>query len=101
MALRDWHGWQIGVMWGIGIALAWLVGRLGMVAVSRPARSSVDSLRADSLVGDSLVSDTVAAVAPQVTAGGAPLWTTGVVLLIVTILLIVTVRWVKGNILDQ
>ena len=96
MALRDWHGWQIGVMWGIGIALAWLVSRLGVSAVSRPT-----NVRADSLVGDSLVSDTVATVAPQVTAGGAPLWTTAVVVLIVMILLIITVRWVKGNILDQ
>ena len=96
MALRDWHGWQIGTMWGIGIALAWLVGRLGVTAVSRSARA-----RGDSLVTDSLISDTTAAVVPQVTAGGAPLWTTAVVLVIVTILLVITVRWVKGNILDQ
>ena len=101
MALRDWHGWQIGTMWGIGIALAWLVGRLGVSAVSRPTNVRVDSLVSDSLVGNSLISDTVAAVAPQVSAGGAPLWTTAVVLVIVTIMLIVTVRWVKGNILDQ
>ena len=82
MALRDWHSWQIGIVWGFGIALVWLVGRLGVTAVSTPAKT------ADS-------------TAAQVTAGGAPMWTTLVTLLIVTILIIVTVRWVKGRILGE
>ncbi len=86
MALRDWHGWQIGTMWGIGIALAWLVGRLGVTAVRAVPR----------VVGDSTVVE-----GARVSAGGAPLWTTGIVLLIVTILLIITVKWVKASILDQ
>jgi hypothetical protein len=81
MALRDWHGWQIGIVWGFGIALAWLVSRLGVTAavVPKAAEGGV----------------------PEVSAGGAPLWTTGVTLVIVTILIIVTIRWVRGRILDE
>ena len=79
MALRDWHGWHIGILWGFGIAICWLVGRLGVAAVTeKPADST----------------------AAQVTAGGAPLWTTAVTLVIVTLLLFITVRWVRGRILD-
>jgi hypothetical protein len=79
MALRDWHSWQIGVLWAIGIGITWVVGRLGVSAVS----------------------DDVKAAGGQVTGGGAPLWTTVLTLLILTLLLIVTVRWVKGRILDD
>ena len=87
MALRDWHAWQIGTLWGIGIALAWVVGLLGETAVSRVPVVSGDTASA--------------AEAVQVTAGGAPLWTTGVVLVILTLLLVVTIRWVRGQIFDR
>jgi uncharacterized membrane protein len=89
MALRDWHGKHIGMMWALGIGISWLVGRLGVAAVSGGARAAAP-------VADSAQ----VAAAPQVSAGGAPLWTTGVVLVILTILLIITVRWVRGHILD-
>jgi hypothetical protein len=79
MALRDWHAWQIGILWAIGIALAWLTGRLGVAAVSSHGT----------------------APAGPVSGGGAPMWTTAVTLLILTVLLIITVRWVKGRLLDQ
>jgi hypothetical protein len=29
MALRDWHGWHIGMLWGVGVAFLWLLGRIG------------------------------------------------------------------------
>ena len=81
MALRDWHGWQIGIVWGFGIALAWLVSRLGVMAAVVPTPAE--------------------GAAPEVSAGGAPLWTTAVTLLIVTILIVITIRWVRGRILDE
>ena len=34
MALRDWHGWHIGLLWALGIGVAWLVSRLGVAAVA-------------------------------------------------------------------
>ena len=49
---------------------------------------------------DSAISATTDASA-QVSGSGAPLWTTAVVLLILTILLVITVRWVRSQILDQ
>ena len=79
MALRDWHAWQIGVIWAIGIGITWLVGHLGVTAVT--AKGPPDSA--------------------HVSAGGAPLWTTGVTMLILAVLLIITIRWVRGRILDQ
>jgi hypothetical protein len=79
MALKDWHGWHIGIAWVLGIAIVWLAGRLGVAAVS-----------GDAVAGSA-----------RVTGGGAPLWTTGVTLVIVTVLIIITVRWVRGRILDQ
>ena len=86
MALRDWHGWQIGVLWAVGIAISWLVGRLGVAAVaSVPAADSAQI---------------AAGVAPPITAGGAPLWTTAVTLVILALLLFITARWIRGQIFD-
>ena len=85
MALRDWHGWQIGVAWAVGIAIAWLVGRLGVAAV------------ASTPVADS--AQIAAGVAP-IPAGGAPLWTTAVTLMILALLLFITARWVRAQIFD-
>ena len=79
MALRDWHGWHIGVMWGIGLGIAWLIGRVGVTVVSGEAAPGGGA----------------------VTGSTAPLWTTGLVLVLVTLLIIVTIRWVKGQILDD
>jgi len=85
MALRDWHGWQIGVAWALGIAIAWLVGRLGVAAVdSTPVADSAQ----------------IAAGAAPITAGGAPLWTTALTLLILALLLFITARWVRAQIFD-
>ena len=79
MALRDWEAWQIGIVWAFGIGIAWLVGRLGVAAVSgEPAAGEA-----------------------RVTGTGAPLWTTAVILVIVAALLFVTVRWFRGRVLDQ
>ena len=86
MALRDWHGWQIGVLWAVGIAISWLVGRLGVAAVaSTPMADSAQ---------------VAAGVAPPISAGGAPLWTTVVTLLILALLLFITARWIRGRLLD-
>ena len=43
----------------------------------------------------------IADASTQVSGGGAPLWTTALVVLILTILLVITVRWVRSQILDQ
>ena len=86
MALRDWHGWQIGVLWAVGIAISWLVGRLGVAAVG--ATPVADSAQI------------AAGVAPPISAGGAPLWTTAVTLLILALLLFITARWIRGQIFD-
>ncbi len=94
MALRDWHGWHIGLLWALGIGVAWLVSRLGVAAV---AGGSGDRAAADS----ALDSTTIADASTQVSGGGAPLWTTALVVLILTILLVITVRWVRSQILDQ
>ena len=96
MALRDWHGWQIAMLWGFGIAIAWLVSRLGIAAVGGEENHRV----APGSALDSAIAATTGARA-QVSGGGAPLWTTVVVLLIMTILLVITIRWVRANILDQ
>ncbi len=79
MALRDWHGWQIGVFWGIGIAIMWLVGRIGATTV-----------RGQAVDGGGAITST-----------STPIWTTGVVLLILGVLIMVTVRWVRSRILDD
>ena len=96
MALRDWQGWHIGMLWGFGIAVAWLVSRLGVAAVGGEASHRV----APGSALDSAITATTGARA-QVSGGGAPLWTTVVILLIMTILLVITTRWVRANILDQ
>ena len=95
MALRDWHGWHIGLLWALGIGVAWLVSRLGVAAVGGEA--------GERAVADSAIDSAMIAVdgTAQVSGGGAPLWTTAVVLLILTILLVITVRWVRSQILDQ
>jgi hypothetical protein len=87
MPLRDWHGWQIGVLWAVGIGISWLVGRLGVAAVG-----------AATPIADS--AQIAAGVAPPISAGGAPLWTTAVTLLILALLLFVTARWIRGRIFD-
>ena len=75
MALRDWYGWQIGTMWGIGVAMVWALGRVGATIVH--ARSRMGG------------------------AGRPPLWVTGVTVLIVMALLMVTVRWARARFLDE
>ena len=94
MALRDWHGWHIGLLWALGIGVAWLVSRLGVAAVAggRGGRAV-----ADTAIDSTMIADT----STQVSGGGAPLWTTALVVLILTILLVITVRWVRSQILDQ
>ena len=94
MALRDWHGWHLGLLWALGIGIAWLVSRLGVAAVGR---ERVDLPPADTAIDLAMIPADGAAVS----GGGAPLWTTAVIILILTILLVVTVRWVRGQILDQ
>jgi hypothetical protein len=87
MALRDWRGWQIGVLWAVGIGITWLVGRLGVAAVdSAPAPDSA--------------AIAAGAAPPPISAGGAPLWTTAVTVLILALLLFITARWIRGQIFD-
>lgn len=76
MALRDWHGWQIGTMWGLGIGFLWLLGRLGdaMAGAGTPGRGS--------------------GIGPRIAV-------TVVILFVVVILLVVTLRWFRARLLDD
>ena len=75
MALRDWHGWHIGMLWGVGVAFLWLLGRIGETMA-----------RAGGGQG--------AGIGPRIAI-------TAATLLIVMILLVITVRWVRARLLDD
>jgi hypothetical protein len=79
MALRDWYAWQIGVMWAIGIGLLWTLGRVSATIIDARSRTGIGGTPGAS----------------------APLWMTGVILLVVMVLLVVTIRWARARFLDE
>jgi hypothetical protein len=75
MALRDWHGWQIGMLWGLGLGALWVIGRVADM-MTRP-------------------------LAGQSRGIGGQLALTGLTLVIVMVLLVITVRWLRARLLDE